>query len=255
MDVDATSKRDFWLVKVPKYMANVWKNAPPNAELGKIRMPKSGIGPIKCITDPKLNQKLLTDKGMKIPDEHNISAKPLEHQKLSILARVKDPASTATNPTADKLSYEGDVTQRSEIRPIADLSYISLKSDSIIQASRPTRVTQILDKAVSSYKPRGKAQLAQEADLRRRKEEQRKVVREDKDVVQGRLFSAFEKQQYYKINDLVRITSQSPTYLKEILKELCNYCSNGTHKNMWELKPEYRHYKTTPGARASGINS
>lgn len=32
-------------------------------------------------------------------------------------------------------------------------------------------------------------------------------------------------------------------YLKEILKEVCNYNLKNPHKNMWELKPEYRHYK------------
>lgn len=31
-------------------------------------------------------------------------------------------------------------------------------------------------------------------------------------------------------------------YLKEILKEVCNYNIKNPHKNMWELKPEYRHY-------------
>lgn len=57
------------------------------------------------------------------------------------------------------------------------------------------------------------------------------------------LFSAFEKHQYYNIKDLVKITKQPVTYLKEILKDVCNYNIKNPHKNMWELKPEYRHYK------------
>jgi transcription initiation factor TFIIF subunit beta len=32
-------------------------------------------------------------------------------------------------------------------------------------------------------------------------------------------------------------------YLKEVLKDICVYCVKNPHKNMWELKPEYRHYK------------
>ena len=32
-------------------------------------------------------------------------------------------------------------------------------------------------------------------------------------------------------------------YLKEILNEVCNYNLKNPHRNMWELKPEYRHYK------------
>jgi transcription initiation factor TFIIF subunit beta len=31
--------------------------------------------------------------------------------------------------------------------------------------------------------------------------------------------------------------------LKEVLKDICVYCVKNPHKNMWELKPEYRHYK------------
>lgn len=31
-------------------------------------------------------------------------------------------------------------------------------------------------------------------------------------------------------------------YLKEILKEICNYNAKNPHKNMWELKPQFRHY-------------
>ncbi|EOA93847.1 General transcription factor IIF subunit 2 [Anas platyrhynchos] len=32
-------------------------------------------------------------------------------------------------------------------------------------------------------------------------------------------------------------------YLKEILREIGIYNVKGTHKNTWELKPEYRHYQ------------
>lgn len=33
-------------------------------------------------------------------------------------------------------------------------------------------------------------------------------------------------------------------YLKEILKEIGIYNNKNKHKNLWELKPEYRHYET-----------
>ena len=37
----------------------------------------------------------------------------------------------------------------------------------------------------------------------------------------------------------------SQPYLKEILQEICVYNMKAPHKNMWELKPEFRHYKQT----------
>lgn len=32
-------------------------------------------------------------------------------------------------------------------------------------------------------------------------------------------------------------------YLKEILRDIGVYNVKGTHKNTWELRPEYRHYQ------------
>ena len=52
--------------------------------------------------------------------------------------------------------------------------------------------------------------------------------------------------QYYNIKDLAKGTRQPITYLKEILNEVCTYNVKNPHRNMWELKPEYRHYKPKP---------
>lgn len=248
MDVDTSNSRDVWIVKVPKYLDNAWKNATSKVELGKLQIPKNGTGPMKFITDPRLQQQQnVAGLDKKLPDEHLLTLHPLHNQRMVVLSETKD-GSTSTNNTntsgIDKISFEGDVKNRGELRPTGDMSYMNLKASTIKQAAKPNRVTQILNKAVTSYKPRGATQLAHEADLRKKKDEAKKLVREDKEIVQGRLFAAFEKQQYYNIKDLVRLTNQSIPYLKEILKEYCNYCSKSTHKNMWELKPEYRHYKS-----------
>ncbi len=98
-----------------------------------------------------------------------------------------------------------------------------------------------LDKVVAAYKPKTnhEANIAFAA----KKKAEGKKSRDDRDMVMERLFALFEKHQYYNIKDLVRETRQPITYLKEILKEVCNYNLKNPHKNMWELKPEYRHYK------------
>ena len=61
--------------------------------------------------------------------------------------------------------------------------------------------------------------------------------------VQEILFALFEKHQFYNIKDLAQETRQPMAYLKQILKEVCNYSVKPPNRNMWELKPEYRHYK------------
>ena len=251
-NVEAKNQRDVWLVKVPKYIANAWKEVPGGSELGRLQIPKgSSAEPIKFISNPSVkadpNDKNPSSDS-KLPPEHKLTLQTLTHQQMVILTRSKDLKAPSGKDDLEKIAYDGDVKYRGELRPKGDMSYMSLKSKLIREAAKPARVTQMLDKAVTSYKPRGATQLAHEADLRRKKEESKKMIREDKEVVQARLFAAFERQQYYNIKDLVKITNQSIPYLKEILKEICNYCSKSTNKNMWELKPEYRHYKASSSA-------
>lgn len=45
-----------------------------------------------------------------------------------------------------------------------------------------------------------------------------------------------------RLADLQRITQQPTTYIKEVLTSIANYNTAQPHKNMWELKPEYRDY-------------
>lgn len=105
------------------------------------------------------------------------------------------------------------------------------------------------------------------------REDKRKVGAQytsmDKKLVMDLLFSAFEKNQYCNIKQLVDVTKQpvvraqgpispkwetslsilssqlSPfislqVYLKSILREIGVYNVTGTHKYTWELRPEYR---------------
>ena len=248
--VDANGQLDVWLVKVPKYIANNWNNSAPKTELGKLKRGPDGS------FDFTLNERLdkaKTDSTEKLPSQYKLTLNPITHQKMVILSQTQDtpvqtnPPSGSSNPASsanDKISFMGDVNLRGELRTKGDTFYMNLKTSSIRERAKPTRVTQILEKAVITYKPRGANQLAHEADLRKRKDEAKKTMREDKEIVLNRLYKAFEKQQYYNIKDLVRLTNQPLPYLKEILKEICIYCSKSTHKNMWELKPEYRHYKS-----------
>lgn len=233
---DSQTLGDVWLVKVPKYLANSWKNAPDRAEIGKLDIPANDpYGSIK-FTRSQIKSR---DGEQTLPTEYNLSMKPLDHQRMLVLSQID----------SDKMSFDGNIKNRGELKPNEDRSYMDLKNLSIRNAAKPTRVTRFLEGEVAAYRPRGANQLAHEAELRKRKEEARKTIREDKEIVQGRLFSAFEKQQYYNIKDLVKITNQPMPYLRDILKEICNHCSNGAHKNMWELKPEYRHYRSASGSK------
>nr|KAG5699075.1 hypothetical protein BaRGS_017758 [Batillaria attramentaria] len=122
--------------------------------------------------------------------------------------------------------------QRAECLPIADDSYMKLKRNQLEINNKPKREIVLLQSVIEE---------------KRQKKEQEKRSRLDKDKVMDMLFAAFEKHQYYNVKDLVGITKQPIPYLKEILQEICVYNMKAPHKNMWELKPEYRHYRQQDG--------
>ncbi|KAH1001781.1 hypothetical protein HUJ04_005750 [Dendroctonus ponderosae] len=219
-DLDlSNANRGVWLVKVPKYVANRWEKAPNEMEVGKLKITKQqGQKPQVSLT---LSPAIL-----------NLNEPGEETEK-----------SDSVVPETEKLHMEGKIVQKLECRPYADTCYMKLKLESIRKASLPTRKVKQLDRVVHSYKP--VSDHKNNIEYMERKKAEGKKARDDKDSVLEMLFSAFEKHQYYNIKDLVKITRQPITYLKEILKEVCNYNLKNPHKNMWELKPEYRHYKPT----------
>lgn len=137
---------------------------------------------------------------------------------------------------------EGRIVQKLECRPNADSAYMKLKQESIRRAAEPERKVQSLDRIVQNFKP--VSDHKHNIEYREKKKAEGKKSRDDKAAVQDMLFNAFEKHQYYNLRDLAKITNQPVGYLKEVLKEVCDYNMKNPHKNMYELKKEYRHYKT-----------
>lgn len=141
----------------------------------------------------------------------------------------------------DKVYIEGKVLQRAECHPIVDDNYKLLKKEQVQAQNTPVRQMKLLPGIVQNYKP--VSDHYENMEERKAKKTEAKRTRAEKDKVMDILFNAFEKHQFYNVKDLVGITKQPVPYLKEILKEICIYNMTAPHKNMWELKPEFRHYK------------
>ncbi|CAB1328732.1 unnamed protein product [Coregonus sp. 'balchen'] len=142
----------------------------------------------------------------------------------------------------NKISLEGIVVQRAECRPAVNQNYMKLKKLQIEVSTKPQRLTEQMDKAVTNnFKP--VSNHVANVECEKKKKTEGRMVRAERQQVMDMLFSAFEKHQYYNIKDLVVVTKQPVTYLKEILREIGVYNAKGTHKSTWELKPEYRHYQ------------
>lgn len=248
------SQRGVWLVKVPKYISDRWEKAPPNTEVGKLRIKKKVAG-----AKPEVNLTLadsicaqvggLSDMeknalvresatGKEIPKEHKFKVSSIAAQTLGVFSHL------AGDPEAgviERLSVEGKVVQRAECNPQQSQLYQAIKAEAIKSAGQPMRTMVRLDKHVKAFKPIANhaANIAHE----RTKKLEGKKMRDDKDKVQEILFALFEKHQYYNIKDLAKETNQPMSYLREILNEVCVYSVKPPHRNMWELKPEYRHYR------------
>ncbi|XP_018323445.1 general transcription factor IIF subunit 2-like [Agrilus planipennis] len=247
-DLDlSNANRGVWLVKVPKYIANRWEKAPGDIEVGKLKITKTPgqKAQVSLTLSPAVLN--LNENGEEnIPKDHRLDVSTVTQQTLGVFSHMTPTNTDAVVPESEKLFMEGRIVQKLECRPYADNCYMKLKLDSIRKASVPTRKVKQLDKIVQNYKP--VSDHKHNIEYQERKKAEGKKARDDKDAVLEMLFAAFEKHQYYNIKDLVKITKQPITYLKEILKEVCNYNLKNPHKNMWELKPEYRHYKEEQAA-------
>ncbi|EDV41577.1 uncharacterized protein Dana_GF17437 [Drosophila ananassae] len=250
-DLDLSNAgRGVWLVKVPKYIAQKWEKAPSNMDVGKLRISKTP-GQKAQVSLSLTPAVLALDPEEKIPTEHVLDVSQVTKQTLGVFSHMSQAEMAANNgkenSTApalsdnEKLYMEGRIVQKLECRPIADNCYMKLKLESIRKASEPQRRVQPIDKIVQNFKP--VKDHAHNIEYRERKKAEGKKARDDKNAVMDMLFHAFEKHQYYNIKDLVKITNQPISYLKEILKDVCDYNMKNPHKNMWELKKEYRHYK------------
>ncbi|KAM9397481.1 general transcription factor IIF subunit 2 isoform 2-T2 [Salvelinus alpinus] len=242
-EVDLTGAKQntgVWLVKVPKYLSQQWAKASGRGEVGKLRIGKNQG---KAEVEFTLNEDLtmidgLGDKpsGVQAPRDHPFTMQTVGGQTLAVFTETQSESSK------DRISLEGLVVQRAECRPAASENYMKLKRLQIEELSKPVRLSQQLEKAVTTnYKPVANHSYNLEYD--RKKKDEGKRARADKQQVLDMLFSAFEKHQYYNIKDLVDVTKQPVSYLKEILRDIGIYNVKGTHKNTWELKPEYRHYQ------------
>ncbi|KAF7997389.1 hypothetical protein HCN44_005666 [Aphidius gifuensis] len=238
----SNASRGVWLVKVPKYISNKWEKAPGNIEVGKLKITK--IPGSKAEVSLKLADSVMSLKETgeeDIPQQHRLDVTTVTRQMLGVFSHIPaNPDADESEPKDEQLFMEGRIVQKLECRPDADKCYMKLKKASIRRAAVPSRSIQTLDRAVQNFKP--VSDHKHNIEYAEKKKAEGKKMRDDKNSVTDMLFAAFEKHQYYNIKDLVKITRQPIVYLKEILQEVCVYNLKNPHRNMWELKPEFRCY-------------
>ena len=236
----ANADRGVWLVKVPKYIHDKWEKAPGHIEAAKLKITKYYKQKAEvALTLSEACLALKEPDEYDIPKQHMLDVTTVINQTMGVFSN-SDTNNESDSPS-DGIFMEGKIVQKLECRPHADETYMKLKLDKFKKASIPQRQVKQLSKAVHNFKP--VSDHRHNIEYAEKKKNEGKKMRDDKHVVLEMLFAAFEKHQYYNIKDLVKLTRQPVVYLKEILNEVCNYNLKNPHRNMWELKPEYRHYK------------
>ncbi|KAF2356387.1 Transcription initiation factor IIF beta subunit [Trinorchestia longiramus] len=258
-DMDVTNaSRGIWLVKVPKFIRESWTANSGDSEVGRLKITKHPGQKMPTITF-SMNEALTSAD--QLPREHKFLTHDIK-QSLGVFSLPRsategsqnaDGASAEVTGGQYNVSLEGQVIQKFECQPVMDDNYLKLKLETKRAAATPARQAIAIDRPANVYKPI--SYHAHKVAQEKQKESEGKKAREDKDKVLEILFAAFEKHQYYNIKDLQKITRQPITYLKEILKEVCDYNIKNPHKNTWELKREYRHYKDNKPSEGANAGS
>ncbi|GMT10739.1 hypothetical protein PFISCL1PPCAC_2036, partial [Pristionchus fissidentatus] len=241
------AKRGVWLVKVPKYLSDIWE-ANAGSDVGRLNIAAASNGKtvVKLKNRPNLtmpeNMEGATAKGGSIPEEHSFIIGDIVNQTMVVLGEDKSGLNEDINIRTGSLALEGRVVKRAECRPPDSLAYLKMKIGHIEKSGQPKRHIQTIDKAAVKFKP---VAMHDEDMMRiKQKKDGIKTVRMDKDVLRQNIFMAFEKHEYYRLQDLQQLLNQPASYVKEILQEIAVYNAQPPHKSMWNLKPEYRNYST-----------
>lgn len=239
--VDCTrAGQNVWLVKVPKYIADVWDKTDSSGIVGSLRIPMNSAPNNVSFQLAEHLTKLGDLKDIDIPQQHKFVMSDVR-QSWGVFSETA-PDEDEGSDARDKIAFEGKLSKRADCRPIGDANYMLMKKKAIEKALQPKRQVKQLKEIVNVYKPVNSHQVITEPEKRRKEENKR--VRAERDEVLETLYSAFEKHQFYTLKDLVNITQQPVVHLKGILRDVCIYNLKNPHKNTYELKPEYRHYKS-----------
>lgn len=112
-----------WLVKVPKYIADKWDNAPSSLEVGKIKVINTpGKKPdislhlseaVLCLENEKNSEP--------IPKSFKLDVSHFTGQTMGVLSEHRVPFNPdAVVQESDKLAIQGKISQKLECRPIGD---------------------------------------------------------------------------------------------------------------------------------------
>ncbi|CAI2352494.1 unnamed protein product [Caenorhabditis sp. 36 PRJEB53466] len=241
------AKRSIWLVKVPRYLSELWE-ANEGSVVGKLHVEKE----IELHTAKGLTQPTPKDEGeggkqptssdaSEIPTQYSFLLHDVKSQTMSVLSEDKQGMGSEASIKTGKLSIEGRIIKKAECRPPATSKYMKMKLAHIVKNTQPKKQVKLIEKAAIKFKP--VSMHAEDMIRSKQKKDGAKTYRADRDVLRQALFKAFEKHSFYRLQDLQQLLQQPVSYVKDVLQEIAVYNTAPPHKSLWCLKPEYCNYK------------
>ncbi|EFA84517.1 TFIIF subunit [Heterostelium album PN500] len=232
-----------WLIKVPKHLADHWMTAGGGTEIGKLFF--------------KSSNNLSLSINFKDKENNNGYVPSEELQLVTTPLPDSNPIKIFSEDTENALSFEGSIGLRCDVRmDLSSPAYRELMKSRTTSYNTKTRQSKTIEAndrsqlhrvysnpakiAVSTTvytKPKGKSQ-----------EDKRERMQEE-DLI-DLIFKAFGEKQYWLLKDLVAYTDQPQVWLKQTLEKICTLHKRGSHRNSYEIKPEYK-TSTQPGAISS----
>ncbi|GAM21270.1 hypothetical protein SAMD00019534_044450 [Acytostelium subglobosum LB1] len=217
-----------WLIKIPKYLADHWMNAGGGSEIGKLYF--------KSANDLSLS---IARASGGSSEEFQLTTTPLNEA---------NPLKIFSEDSENALAFDGSIGLRCDVQmDILSQTYRELMQKRNTMANTKTRQLKPLQDQSSVVKmmhQNSKPQISTaiyNKDKKKSQEEKRERMQEDD--LTDLIFKAFEEKSYWTLKDLLVYTEQPQVWLKQVLEKICDFHKKGSHRNCYEVKPEFKAQK------------
>ncbi|KAG2172487.1 hypothetical protein INT44_006660 [Umbelopsis vinacea] len=224
-----------WLVKVPNFLAEKWKNVDQDSmNLGTVRIynrnPEGSNSHVKLI----------------LPDNEMTSDIPKEYSIKIPAGEVENKYVFGSNDHGAATRVVGKIHHECHVSPANWTAYRDIMRKRVHEADRPTRSVQEIEQRHQPVFAPGASSGMPVSDFssfipsKKPRIDKEKATRMPRNELMDMLFAAFERYPYWSLKGIAEHTKQPMQYLKEILSEICILNKRGPYTSTYQLKAEYK---------------
>eukprot|EP01083_Nonionella_stella_P041714 112991_1 len=237
-------RKRYWLVKLPKYVVDDWfsKDRPDESEIGHLEFSDTSDKSNHGLPQMKLRIQYHADPSL--PDQFMLKVRPDPSEFGGSGSLKKGMVVFTEYPEQSKCKMESLLELTADAHPVPNAKYTAYLRNKTFRSQHNRSTTKPADEApiganfkttIFKQQNRGikRARVDSAVPERKRREVR---YRMDEQELQNLICRTFDRQRYYKLPDLVKLTNQPQNYLKEVLAKICDYHREGDHRFMYSLK-------------------